>query len=87
MDQSRNLSFGKELKESDIGSPKEHPYEIWLKVIQQFQRRRSLIEKFTDGSMHGHQTQPQNNSPAGLWPMEVKSKHTQTGSTFCHPRC
>jgi hypothetical protein len=46
----------------------EHFWQVWLKSVQQFQRRRFKCEKLTDG----RRTLTHDKSSHGLWPGELK---------------
>ena len=45
----------------------EHFWQVWLKSVQRFQRRRFKCEKLTDGWTLTH-----DKSSHGLWPGELK---------------
>jgi hypothetical protein len=45
----------------------EHFWQVWLKSVQRFQRRRFKCEKLTDGRTLTH-----DKSSHGLWPGELK---------------
>jgi hypothetical protein len=47
----------------------EHFWQVWLKSVQRFQRRRFKCEKLTDG----RRTLTHDKSSHGLWPGELKS--------------
>jgi hypothetical protein len=51
-----------------------HLWQVWLKSVQRFQRRRVKCEKLTDGW-----TLTQDKSSHGLWPGELKSIATKKG--------
>ena len=53
---------------SGRGSSSEHFWQVWLKSVQRFQRRRVKCEKLTDGLTTTH-----DKSSHGLWPGELKS--------------
>jgi hypothetical protein len=52
---------------SGRGSFNEHFWQVWLKSVQRFQRRRVECEKLTNG-----QTLTYDKSSHGLWPVELK---------------
>ena len=54
---------------SGRGSSSEHFWQVWLKSVQRFQRRRFKCEKLTDG----RQTLTHDKSSHGLWPGELKT--------------
>ena len=54
---------------SGRGPSNEHFWQVWLKSVQQFQRRRFKCEKLTDGRTLTH-----DKSSHGLWPGELKMK-------------
>jgi hypothetical protein len=54
---------------SGRGPSNEHFWQVWLKSVQQFQRRRFKCEKLTDG----RRTLTHDKSSHGLWPGELKS--------------
>jgi hypothetical protein len=54
---------------SDRGPSNEHFWQVWLKSVQRFQRRRVKCEKLTDG----RRTLTHDKSSHGLWPGELKS--------------
>jgi hypothetical protein len=60
--------------QSGRGSSNEHFWQVWLKSVQRFQRRRFKCEKLTDGRTTTH-----DKSSPGLWPGELK-KTTSTDS-------
>ena len=53
---------------SGRGPSSEHFWQVWLKSVQRFQRRRFKCEKLTDGRMLTH-----DKSSHGLWPGELKN--------------
>jgi hypothetical protein len=57
---------------SGRGPSNKHFWQVWLKSVQQFQRRRFKCEKLTDGRMDGRQTLTHDKSSRGLWPGELK---------------
>ena len=52
---------------SGRGPSSEHFWQVWLKSVQWFQRRRFKCEKLTDGRTLTH-----DKSSHGLWPGELK---------------
>jgi hypothetical protein len=52
---------------SGRGPSNEHFWQVWLKSVQRFQRRRFKCEKLTDGRTLTH-----DKSSHGLWPGELK---------------
>ena len=66
--------------QSGRGPSNEHFWQVWLKSVQRFQRRRLKCEKLTDGRTLTH-----DKSSHGLWPGELKkskknlSTHSQQG--------
>jgi hypothetical protein len=56
---------------SGRGPSNEHIWQVWLKSVQRFQRRRVKCEKLTD-----RQTLTHDKSSHGLWPGELKKKHS-----------
>jgi hypothetical protein len=54
---------------SGRGPSNEHFWQIWLKSVQRFQRRRFKCEKVTDG----RRTLTHDKSSHGLWPGELKT--------------
>jgi hypothetical protein len=50
------------------GPSNEHLWQVWLKSVQRFQRRRVKCEKLTDGRMLTH-----DKSSHGLWTGELKT--------------
>ena len=55
---------------SGRGPSNEHFWQVWLKSVQRFQRRRFKCEKLTDG----RRTLTHDKSSHGLWPGELKIK-------------
>ena len=55
---------------SGRGSSNEHFWQIWLKSVQRFQRRRFKCEKLTDGRTNGRRLTHDKISH-GLWPGEL----------------
>ena len=53
--------------QSGRGPSNEHFWQVWLKSVQRFQRRRFKCEKLTDG-------RTTDKSSRGLWPGELKKK-------------
>ena len=53
---------------SGRGPSSEHFWQVWLKSVQRFQRRRFKCEKVTDG----RRTLTHDKSSHGLWPGELK---------------
>jgi hypothetical protein len=53
--------------QSGRGPSNEYLWQIWLKSVQRFQRRRVKCEKLTDGRTLTH-----DKSSHGLWPGELK---------------
>ena len=53
---------------SGRGPSSEHFWQVWLKSVQRFQRRRFKCEKLTDG----RRTLTHDKSSHGLWPGELK---------------
>ena len=53
---------------SGRGPSSEHFWQVWLKSVQRFQRRRFKCEKLTDGRTLTH-----DKSSHGLWPGELKN--------------
>jgi hypothetical protein len=51
---------------SGRGPSNEHFWQVWLKSVQRFQRRRFKCEKLTDGRTLTH-----DKSSHGLWPGEL----------------
>jgi hypothetical protein len=51
--------------QSGRGPSNEHFWQVWLKSVQWFQRRRFKCEKLTDG-------RTTDKSSRGLWPGELK---------------
>ena len=51
MDPGSHVGFQISTKKhkSGRGPPSEHFWQVWLKSVQQFQRRRFKCEKLTDG--------------------------------------
>jgi hypothetical protein len=50
------------------GPSNEHFWQVWLKSVQLFQRRRFKCEKLTDGQTDGRRTLTHDKSSPGLWP-------------------
>jgi hypothetical protein len=48
----------------------EQPWQVWLKSVQRFQRRRAKCEKLMDGRW----TLTHDKSSPGLWPGELKQE-------------
>ena len=68
MDPGSHVGFQKQ--KSGRGLSNEHLWQVWLKSVQRFQRRRVKCEKLTDGRrMLTH-----DKSSHGLWTGELKSK-------------
>ena len=59
---------------SGRGPSSEHFWQVWLKSVQRFQRRRFKCEKLTDGLP----TLTHDKSSHGLWPGELKTNNKQT---------
>ena len=57
-------------QKSGRGPSNEHLWQVWLKSVQRFQRRRVKCEKLTDG----RRTLTHDKSSHGLWPGELKKK-------------
>ena len=57
---------------SGRGPSSEHFWQVWLKSVQRFQRRRFKCEKLTDGRTDGW-TLTHDKSSHGLWPGELKT--------------
>jgi hypothetical protein len=57
----------KSAQKSGRGPSNEQFWQVWLKSVQRFQRRRVKCEKLTDG-----QTLTHDKSSHGLWPGELK---------------
>jgi hypothetical protein len=55
---------------SGRGPSSEHFWQVWLKSVQRFQRRRFKCEKLTDGRTLTH-----DKSSHGLWPGELKTNY------------
>ena len=53
---------------SGRGPSSEHFWQVWLKSVQRFQRRRFKCEKLMDGRTLTH-----DKSSHGLWPGELKN--------------
>ena len=53
---------------SGRGPSNEHFWQVWLKSVQRFQRRRFKCEKLTDGRTLTH-----DKSSHGQWPGELKT--------------
>ena len=53
---------------SGRGPSSEHFWQVWLIIVQRFQRRRFKCEKLTDG----RRTLTHDKSSHGLWPGELK---------------
>jgi hypothetical protein len=53
---------------SGRGPSSEHFWQVWLKSVQRFQRRRFKCEKLTNG----RRTLTHDKSSHGLWPGELK---------------
>jgi hypothetical protein len=56
-------------QKSGRGPSNEHFWQVWLKSVQRFQRRRFKCEKLTDGRTTTH-----DKSSHGLWPGELKMR-------------
>ena len=64
---------------SGRGPSSEHFWQVWLKSVQRFQRRRFKCEKLTDGRTDGRmdgwtdgrRTLTHDKSSHGLWPGEL----------------
>ena len=68
MDPGSHVGFQISTKnKSGRGLSNEHFWQVWLKSVQRFQRRRVKCEKLTDGRMPTHEK-----SSHGLWPGELK---------------
>jgi hypothetical protein len=52
---------------SGRGPSNEHLWQVWLKSVQRFQRRRVKCEKLSDG----RRTLTHDKSSHGLWPGEL----------------
>jgi hypothetical protein len=62
---------------SGRGPSSEHFWQVWLKSVQRFQRRRFKCEKLTDGRTDERtdgRTLTHDKSSHGLWPGELKSR-------------
>ena len=55
-------------QKSGRGPSSKHFWQVWLKSVQRFQRRRFKCEKLTDG----RRTLTHDKSSPGLWPGELK---------------
>jgi hypothetical protein len=60
--------------QSGRGPSNEHFWQVWLKSVQRFQRRRFKCEKLTDG----RRTLTHDKSSHGLWPGELKISQSET---------
>jgi hypothetical protein len=58
---------------SHFRPPNEHFWQVWLKSVQQFRKRRFKCEKLTDGRTLTH-----DKSSLGLWPGELKIGQSET---------
>ena len=72
---------------SGRGPSSEHFWQVWLKSVQRFQRRRFKCEKLTDG----RRTLTHDKSSHGLWPGELKITgkvnsclYNRNNSTVCY---
>jgi hypothetical protein len=74
MDPASHIGFQISTK-SGRGPPNEHFWQVWLKSVQRFQRRRFKCEKLTDV----RRTLTHEKSSFGLWPGELKKG---TGGTY-----
>ena len=63
---------------SGRGPSSEHFWQVWLKSVQQFQRRRFKCEKLTDGRTLTH-----DKSSHGLWPGELKTNWSYVKTMSC----
>ena len=68
------ISNQHEKHKSSRGPSNEHFWQVWLKSVQRFQRRRFKCEKLTDG----RRTLTHDKSSHGLWPGELKNKEQYT---------
>ena len=69
MDPGSHVGFQISTKnKSGRGPSNEHLWQVWLKSVQRFQRRRVKCEKLTDGRTTTH-----DKSSHGLWPGELKT--------------
>jgi hypothetical protein len=59
---------------SGRGPSSKHFWQVWLKSVQRFQRRRFKCEKLTDG----RRTLTHDKSSHGLWPGELKTNPTSS---------
>ena len=67
---------------SGRGPSSEHFWQVWMKSVQRFQRRRFKCEKLTTD---GRRTFTHDKSSHGLWPGELKSLlDMQISSYSCH---
>ena len=64
------------------GPSNEHFWQVWLKSVQRFQRRRFKCEKLTDG----RRTLTHDKSSHGLWPGELKKKNSSKVKVICVPK-
>ena len=62
---------------SGRGPSSEHFWQVWLKSVQRFQRRRFKCEKLTD-----RRTTTHDKSSHGLWPGELINKSTISSNTM-----
>ena len=58
------------------GPSNEQPWQVWLKSVQQCQRRRVKCEKLTDG----RRTLTHDKSSHGLWPGELDKSYLHVSS-------
>ena len=58
---------------SGRGPSSEHFWQVWLKSVQRFQRRRFKCEKLTDGRTDERRMLTHDKNSHGLWPGELKS--------------
>ena len=73
MDPGSHVGFQINTKNTNLvedrrGPSNEHFWQVWLKSVQRFQRRRFKCEKLTDG----RRTLTHDKSSHGLWPGELK---------------
>ena len=66
---------------SGRGPSSEHFWQVWLKSVQWFQRRRFKCEKLTDG----RRTLTHDKSSHGLWPGELKKRPIRNKNCLWQP--
>ena len=72
MDPGSHVGFQISKHKSGRGPSNEHLWQVWLKSVERFQRRRVKCEKLMDGRMDRRRMLTHDKSSHGLWPGEQK---------------